>query len=155
MIARTLLFVFAATLVGGAAAPPADAGDYRLSFEYSSHSPRYYSASFYGDCSPRPAVYYDDCPPYATYYAPVVYDTCYPTTYRRTYTRSYYATRPVYHPHRIVHYRSGHHIRDHRGYRVHRNYYAEPRASVQLHTRPSIRHYRHDRSPAGFRIHRR
>ena len=166
MIARTMLSVFAGTLVCGGAAPRADAGDFRVSFQYRSHSPRYYSSSVYSACAPRDDVYYDD---YGAYAAPVLYDARYPTTYRRTYTRSHYYTRPVYRTHRTIHHRSGYRTHDYRRPAIHRRHYSKPRASIHIHKRPSGHHYRYDRphsrygssryrhhrSPARIRIHRR
>lgn len=136
MTARTSLLAMTGLILGGFTTTHATAGDYGISFQYSSYTPSCYS-SYY----PRSYAYYDAYRDYrepvvyvgSTTPSMVVYDDCYPTTYRTTYTRSDCYTRPVRHARASVHYRSaGHRTRHYRACKTYR------------HTSRKTPSYRHD-----------
>jgi hypothetical protein len=166
MTSRTTLLTLAGTLACGLATPPDAAGDFGISFHYSSSSPRYYASCvprYYSACvprysaapvtrcytsyAPREYVYYDDCYDPAIYVdclAPsaVVYDDCYPARYRTTYTRSRCYTRPLRHTRVKLHDFSGLRTHHYRKHVAQRPYYARPRPSVRAYYDRSGSHYR-------------
>jgi hypothetical protein len=172
MAGRVILLSLAGVLACGVSAVPASAGDFGISFHYSTSALRYGATRCYTTCVPRTYVYYESyplqyvycdayaCDSYACdYYEPVVYvapptrrvvvhERSYPTTYRTTYSRTYYRP-PARHLHGSVYYRSGdshRHYRHHERHHVtYRHSYSKPRPSYRHHERRDVT-YRHSRS---------
>ena len=152
MIARLPALAMASALVCSFVAAPAMADGFGVSFQYSSHSPRYYtttSTTYRPACAPSAYVYYDDDGCYdpavlVRHSTPraAVYDSCYPTTYRTTYTRSRCYTPPVRHVRTATHHRSGHRTQHYGHSRVYRRRCSTPRPRITVHRRGVASHGR-------------